>query len=63
MRSAAIEGQRSMPEATDKKQPARVPGDAEAPPNAEEDRTAGHAVSHSDKTEATQSAKSDRKPA
>lgn len=52
-----------MPEATDKKQPARVPGDAEAPPDAEDDRTARHAVSYSDKTELTQSANSERKPA
>ena len=52
-----------MPESTDKKQPAQVPGDAESPSKAEQDRTASHAVTHSDKTEPTQSQQTDRKPA
>ena len=52
-----------MPESTDKKQPAQVPGDAESPAKADQDRNAGHAVEHSDKTEQTQSEQTHRKPA
>lgn len=42
-----------MPEATQPKRPAPVPGDAEAPARSETDRTAKDAVRHSDPTEPT----------
>jgi len=47
-----------MPASTDGQRPGPVPGDAEAPPRSEPDRTAKDAVTHSDPTEPTQTEKS-----
>ncbi|HUB12668.1 MAG TPA: hypothetical protein VMB34_11970 [Acetobacteraceae bacterium] len=50
-----------MPQQTATQQPARVPGDAEAPPKTEADRTAAEAVKRSDRTEPTRSAQGQAK--
>jgi hypothetical protein len=43
-----------MSQPSETKQPAPVPGDAEAPPRAEPDPTARRGVTHSDPTEPVQ---------
>jgi len=50
-----------MPQDADTKKPGPVPGDAEAPPRSEADRTARDAVNKTDRTEPTQTPQSQGK--